>query len=98
MRNPFDGMSVRWAILKYYNEFATDADGRGTTEIAEALTSGGVRSGSQNFVANVSAVVSVMKGREELEFVDGKYRLTTRGRETWQTIKTSRKYRTLRQF
>ena len=92
--NLFAGISVRWALLSLTSDHAPGP--LSTPEMAEALAAGGVRSGGQNFVANVSAVVSDMvKNRNELEVVDGgKYRITTHGRDVWQTIKVSRRYRT----
>jgi hypothetical protein len=92
----FAGISVRWSILGLMSDHVPAEEVRGTAEMAEALAAGGVRSGGLNFVANVSAVVSDMvKNRQELEPTeDGKYRITQKGRETWQTIKVSRRYRT----
>lgn len=92
---PYAGISVRWAILNMMSEHQPAGQLLGTAELAEKLVAGGVRSGAGNFAANVSAVVSDMvKNREELEPADdGKYRLTQKGRETWMTIRTSRRYR-----
>lgn len=90
----YAGISVRWAILSLMTDHAP-AESLGTAEMADALTAGGVRSGGLNFAANVSAVVSDMvKNRNELEPIgEGKYRITQHGREVWQAIKVSRRYR-----
>jgi hypothetical protein len=94
----FAGISVRWSILSLMADHVPPEDDLGTVEMAEALQSGGVRSGGQNFAANVSAVVSDMVNkRQELEPTgNGKYRITQTGRSAWQTIKMSRQYRSRR--
>lgn len=89
----YAGISVRWALLCLMAEHVTEAIG--TTEMAEALKAGGVRSSGANFNANVSAVVSDMaRKRAELEAVaEGKYRVTDHGREVWDGIKRNPQYR-----
>lgn len=91
----YAGISVRWGILSLMSDHVSEP--MGTADMAEALIAGGVRSGGVNFAANVSAVVSDMvKNRRELELTDGKYRITPHGREVWESIKVSRRYRTRR--
>jgi hypothetical protein len=94
----YASISVRWAILKFMADHTPTGETRSIVDMAEALTAGGVRSGGVNFAANVSAVVSAMKNKTELEAAgDGKFRITTHGRDVWQSIKTSRQY-TARQY
>ena len=94
-RLKYAGMSVRWAIL---NLMADGGVGELTTPLmAEALTAGGVSTKSQNFNANVSAVVSEMRQRREPELepgvAEGTFRITGHGREVWESIKHTPKYR-----
>jgi hypothetical protein len=93
----FENISVRWAILSLMTDYTPDAELRTPTEMAEALIAGGVRTGGANFAANVAAVVSTMKARNELESPgDGKYGLTPHGKDVWQTIKLSSRYQNRR--
>jgi hypothetical protein len=90
----FRGISVRWGILKFLGEIASTPMTSG--EITRALEAGGMKSKAERFAGNVSAVLSVMKaeGREEVEVVgDGRYQLTQHGRQVWDHIKVSPKYR-----
>jgi hypothetical protein len=91
----FAGISVRWALLSLMAEDPSAASGLRTTEMADALLAGGVRSSGQNFAANVSAVVSDMtRKKKELEAVeDGKYVISAHGREVWDGVKRNRYYR-----
>ena len=73
-------ISVRWAILHL---LSGTPSGMTTADIAKALESAGVRTKAVNFVNNVSAVLSTTmraRGHEEVESVDGKWRLTEPGR------------------
>jgi len=93
-RLKYAGMSVRWGILNLMADSGVDQ--LGTTNIADALIAGGVRSNGQNFNANVSAVVSEMhRKKNELEpgDADGTYRITQHGREVWESIKHTPQYR-----
>lgn len=94
----FEGISVRWAILSLMTDHTPDGDSLTPAQMSEALVAGGVRSGGVNFAANVSAVVSAMKAKNELEPTGegGTYRVTAHGRDVWQTIKVSRMYRNRR--
>jgi len=89
---PFASMSVRWAILKL---LASAGRPMATGEIAKALEAGGVESKGQRFSSIVSAVLSDMKSKkDEVESVeDGCYRLTEQGREAWEHIERSARYR-----
>ena len=88
----YAGISVRWAILSLMADHSTEP--MATADIATALKDGGVRSGGQSFVANVSAVVSDMvHKRGELLAAEGKYQITPSGRSAWESIKHSRSYR-----
>lgn len=89
----YANMSVRWAVL---NLLAENAPGpMPTSEIASSLLKGGIRSSSRNFNSNVSAVLSTMANtREEVETVEGNYKITEHGREVWNAIKLSEPYRT----
>ena len=88
----YASISVRWGLLSLMCDYTTEP--MATADMAEALKAGGVRSGGANFAANVSAVVSDMvKNRGELELIDGKYRITPRGREVWAGIKAGRQFK-----
>ena len=88
----YAGISVRWALLSMMGDHTSVP--LTTSEMAERLIAGGVRSGGERFSANVSAVVSDMKTRQELEVAeDGKYRISARGREVWEGIKQKPQYK-----
>lgn len=94
-RLKYAGMSVRWAILNLMADGWVDQ--LTTPQMAEALIAGGVSSRGQNFNANVSAVVSEMH-RQKNELAPGgtepgTYRITPHGREVWESIKHTGKYR-----
>lgn len=86
-------ISVHWAILHLLSE----ASGPMTTaEIADALMKAGVKTRAANFVNNVSAVLSANmrpKGEEEVELLEGKWRLTEVGRSKIAFIVASPKFR-----
>lgn len=92
-RLKYAGMSVRWAILRLMADGG--AEDLSTSQMAETLKNGGVSSGGKNFAGNVSAVVSEMvRVKRELESpASGIYRITALGREKWDTIRHSAKYR-----
>jgi hypothetical protein len=89
---PYANMSVRWAVLKL---LASADRPIGTGDIAKALEAGGVESKGQRFSSIVSAVLSDMKSKKgEVESAeDGYYRLTNQGREAWEHIEKSARYR-----
>ena len=82
----YSGLSTRWAILYLLAENTTIPMGR--SEIAKALTDGGIMSNAQSFASNVSAVLSGMANeRKEVEQVESGYQITDHGREVWQGVK-----------
>lgn len=88
----FANMSVRWAVLKL---LARAGRPMTTGEIAKTLEAGGVESKGQRFSSIVSAVLSDMKSKKgEVESVeDGGFQLTNQGREAWEHIEKSARYR-----
>lgn len=84
-------ISVRWAILDLLN----DSGPMATADIAETLKASGVRTKATNFSNNVSAVLSTSmrpKDQEEVEVVDGKWKLTERGRNAIYHIRMTPKF------
>ena len=83
----YSGLSTRWAILYLLAENATSPMGR--SEIAKALTDGGITSAAQSFASNVSAVLSGMANeRKEVEQeASGGYQITDHGRDVWEGVK-----------
>jgi hypothetical protein len=87
----YANMSQRWAILKFLAEDATAP--MKAADIAIGLLNGGLRSNGKDLAGNVSAVISTMKQKGEVEQAeDGGYRLTDNGRLAWAAIKHSPKY------
>jgi len=85
----YTGMSTRWAILALLSEDAIVP--MTTGQIAEALQAGGMTSGGKSFAANVSAVLSGMKGekQEVIASPDG-WIISEKGKDAWAHIKASR--------
>jgi hypothetical protein len=87
----YAGLSVRWGVLKFLAEDATEMSS--TAEIANALREGGMTSAGRDFVSNVSAVISVMVNkRGELIAHAGTYGLSDAGRAAWDAIKSTTAY------
>jgi hypothetical protein len=84
----FSSISVRWAVLWLLNDDLTE--GASTPEIAQHLLSDGVTSKSTNFNSNVSAVLSAMRDRGEVQQDATKWFLTDDGRQAWSHIRSSR--------
>jgi hypothetical protein len=88
----YGNLSVRWAALWHFAEFA-DGPMR-NSEVADAIRAGGYHSGAGSFPNAVSAVLSGMRAKGE---IDGTpeigYSLTEKGREIWQSIKKSDRFR-----
>ncbi len=85
-------ISVRWAILHLLSEASRPMS---TADIAEALKSAGVQTKAANFSNNVSAMLSTTmreKDHEEVEAVDGKWRLTAVGRNKIAHIVTTAEF------
>lgn len=88
----YANISVRWAVLWHLAEFASDYEKTG--QIANALLAGGYKSDAAKFGNMVSAVLSNMKAKGEVEFVeDAGYRLSDDGRRTWNLIRQGSKFR-----
>lgn len=83
-------MSMRWAILAMLSEHVTYPIGR--AEIAKRLMEGGASFGGENFLSNVSAVLSQMANKHEVRQVDKTWMITVQGEETWEGIKKSENY------
>jgi hypothetical protein len=90
-RPDFSKISVRWAVLWLLSEY--ESGPLRTSEIATLLTAGGYQSNSDSFLNAVSAVLSGMKGKGELESTADGYVATDKGRRTWQLIRQSAKFR-----
>jgi hypothetical protein len=88
----YAGMSVRWAVLSYLAEEATEPVP--TSVISQALLDGGMTTRGRDFSSNVSAVISVMiKDRDEAENTGNGYQITAPGRAAWAAIKNTPQYR-----
>jgi hypothetical protein len=89
----FSKISVRWGVLWHLSEFARDYEK--TAQVTDALVAGGYQSrGSSRFGNMVSAVLSNMKAKGEVEANDeGGYRITEAGRHTWGLIRQGTKFR-----
>jgi hypothetical protein len=88
----YSTISVRWGVLWHLAEFAGTNDKTG--DIATALLAGGYQSDAAKFGNLVSAVLSNMKSKGEVEATeDGGYRLTETGRHTWAMIRQGAKFR-----
>lgn len=88
----FAKISVRWAALWHLYDFGDQFQKTG--EIAAAILAGGYKSEAGRFGNLVSAVISGMKTKGEVETNDdGGYRLTAKGRATWELIRQGGKFR-----
>ena len=89
----YSHMSVRWAILWLLSDLSPQA--RKTGDIARALRDGGYPTTmGDRFSNSVSAVLSAMKVKGEVETVeDGAYRITQTGREVWDHISTTDRFK-----
>jgi len=89
---------VRWGVIWYLAEDVEvhlPRNGSAKTgEIASALLAGGYRSKAERFPNLVSAVLSGLRTKGDVETSeDGGYRLTDQGRHTWESIRHSPKFR-----
>lgn len=85
-------ISVRWAVLWHLTEFSARPEKTG--EITDALTRGGYVSQAGKFGNFVSAVLSTMKAKGEVQTTeDGGFFVTDSGRQTWRAIKQGVKFR-----
>ena len=88
----FANISVRWAVLWHLAEFAPGFQKTG--EIARAILAGGYNTSAEKFPNMVSAVLSAMKTKGEVETDDaGGYQLTEDGKRTWNLIRQGNKFR-----
>lgn len=88
----YSQISVRWAALWHLAEFATGPMRNG--EIADAILTGGYRSGAGSFPNAVSAVLSGMRQKGEIDgSPDTGYSLTDFGRHIWETIRRSERFK-----
>jgi hypothetical protein len=93
-RSRFSNISVRWGVIWYLAEDVVGPETAKTGEIASALLEGGHRTQAKRFPNLVSAVLSGMKTKGEVETgKDGGYRLTEQGRQTYESIRHSAKFR-----
>jgi hypothetical protein len=89
----YSRLSVRWAALWHLGEFAKGP--MRNSEIADAIRAGGYQSSAGSFPNAVSAVLSAMRAKGEIDGnVEIGYFLTDKGRQIWETIKRSERFRT----
>ena len=87
----YSNISVRWAVLWHLTEFVNGDQKTG--EIASALLAGGYQSDKPRFGNLVSAVLSTMKAKNEVEIgSDGGYRVSEVGRRNWNHIRHGLKF------
>jgi hypothetical protein len=92
----FANMSVRWATLWVLAEARPAA--RKTAEVAQALLEGGYKTSmGERFGNSVSAVLSAMKSKGEIEVVVDAYRITPTGQSAWDHIKTTDRFKATQQ-
>jgi hypothetical protein len=90
----YSRLSVRWAALWHLAEFAQGP--MRNAEVADAIRSGGYHSGASSFPNAVSAVLSSMRSKGEIDgSPEAGYYLTDKGREIWETIKRSDRFRSV---
>jgi hypothetical protein len=83
-------ISVRWAVFLFLTEYARGPETLGV--IADALREGGSPSKAQSFNSNVSAVLSQMANKGEIEKNGDRFELTSKGRAVWYGISKSEKF------
>jgi hypothetical protein len=86
----FAGISMRWAILSFFSQNRNGPQTLGL--IVDALRAGGATTKGQSFNSNVSAVLSVMVSKGELDKSEEGFALTDHGRTIWQGISNSEKF------
>jgi hypothetical protein len=80
----FSAISMRWACLWM---LAESQDGLSTSEIARRMREGGKASNAYNFLSTVSAVLSNMKSRGEVDQTGSDWALTLLGHTAWSVIR-----------
>ena len=86
----FADISVRWAVFLFLTEYANGPETLGV--IADALRAGGSPSKAQSFNSNVSAVLSQMANKGEVEKNGDRFELTAKGKAVWHGISQSEKF------
>lgn len=90
----YSRISVRWAALWHLGEFARGPMRNGA--IADAILAGGYRTGAGSFPNAVSAVLSGMRTKGEIDGnQDVGYWLTDKGQQIWAVIKQSERFRSV---
>lgn len=89
-QGPFAGISVRWSVFLFLAEYARGPETSGV--IADALRDGGSVSQAISFNSNVSAVLSQMANKGEVEKIGDRFSLTRKGMEAWHGISQSEKF------
>jgi hypothetical protein len=87
-RAKFQNISMRWAILWLLSETLGSLQ---TPTVADSLRNGGVAE-RQNFNSIVSAILSQMAQKGEVERIDNAYQLTDSGRQVWDGVQRSEKF------
>jgi hypothetical protein len=85
----YKNMSMRWAILQHLTEFADSA--LPTAEIANGLSTNGFEP-TGSFNSKVSAILSQMVTKNEVEKDGQNWMISDHGRVMWESIKHSEKY------
>lgn len=88
-RKMYQNISMRWAVLWFLNEESSGP--AQTSQIADALRAGGIAE-RPNFNSIVSAILSQMVGKGEIEKADTGVRLTPHGIAAWDAIRRSAKF------
>lgn len=84
----YRNISLRWAILWILSEAVTPQT---TTGIADLLRQGGVPE-RRNFNSIVSAILSQMASKTEIQREGNGYKLTDTGRSAWEAIRRSERF------
>jgi hypothetical protein len=85
----YSDMSMRWAILYMLTEHTTNT--LTTAEISSRMTAGGFIL-SPNFNSKVSAILSQMSAKDEVERDEFGWAISTHGKEVWKSIKVGDKF------
>jgi hypothetical protein len=86
----FASISVRWSVFLFLTEYAQGPETLGV--IADALRNGGSPSKAQSFNSNVSAVLSQMANKGEVEKIGDRFALTSKGKAVWYGISQGEKF------
>jgi hypothetical protein len=86
----FASISVRWSVFLFLTEYAQGPETLGV--IADALRAGGSPSKALSFNSNVSAVLSQMANKGEVEKIGDRFALTSKGKTVWHGICQGEKF------